>query len=126
MVKNYYEILGIKQDISTDEIRERYSDPILTFHLDLHSEDPCVAQRFREIKEAYSVLSNSELRAAYDCQLTIEELNIPFFRSMGQALPPFPFKPNVGRLEATIINGGKKRRVLIINGKLVEDSTKNV
>lgn len=65
--KDYYKILGVKRDASQKEIKKAYRKLALKWHPDKHKEDKEVAEeKFKEIAEAYEVLSNEETRAKYD------------------------------------------------------------
>jgi curved DNA-binding protein len=63
--KDYYEILGVPRDADKDQIRKAYRKLAHKYHPDVSSE-PDAEQRFKEVKEAYEVLSDPEKRAAYD------------------------------------------------------------
>ena len=64
--KNYYEILGVNKGASDDEIKNSYRQLAKKYHPDLHPNDAEAANKFKEINEAYSVLSDSQKRANYD------------------------------------------------------------
>lgn len=63
--KDYYEILGLKKDASKDEIKKAYRKLALEFHPD-RNKDKDAEARFKEISEAYAVLSDDNKRAQYD------------------------------------------------------------
>jgi len=62
-MKDYYQILGVKKDASSDEIKKAYYKLAHKYHPDKESGDE---KRFKEINEAYQVLSDKEKRAQYD------------------------------------------------------------
>ncbi len=64
--KNFYEILGVKKDASSDEIKAAYKKLVKQYHPDLHPGDAAAAEKFKEINEANEVLSDQQKRAAYD------------------------------------------------------------
>lgn len=64
--KDYYKVLGVSKDASADEINKAYRKLARQYHPDANPDDPDAEQRFKEISEAHSVLSDSEKRAEYD------------------------------------------------------------
>ena len=62
---NYYEILGISQNASVCEIRKAYMALALQFHPDKNKE-PGAEEKFKEILEAYEVLSDPDKKANFD------------------------------------------------------------
>jgi molecular chaperone DnaJ len=63
--RDYYEILGIPRGANSDEIRRAFRTLAKEYHPDVNK-NPDAEAKFKEINEAYAVLSNSERRAAYD------------------------------------------------------------
>lgn len=64
---DYYDILGISKGASADEIKKAYRKQALEWHPDRHKDDKEVAEKkFKEINEAYQVLSDSQKKSAYD------------------------------------------------------------
>ena len=63
--KDYYEVLGVKRDASADEIKDSYRKLAMQFHPD-RNKDPGAEERFKEISEAYAVLSDPQKRQTYD------------------------------------------------------------
>ena len=63
--KNYYEILGIPKDASKDVIKDAYRKLALQYHPD-RNKSPGAEEKFKEISEAYAVLSDDEKRQQYD------------------------------------------------------------
>jgi molecular chaperone DnaJ len=64
--KDFYAVLGISADASADEIKKQYRKLARKFHPDANSGDAGAEKRFKEIGEAYAVLSDPEQRQQYD------------------------------------------------------------
>lgn len=63
--KDYYETLGISRDASKDELKKVYRELAKKYHPDV-SKDPNAAEKFKEISEAYAVLSDENKKMQYD------------------------------------------------------------
>ncbi len=70
--RDYYEVLGVKRDASKEDIKKAYRRLARRYHPDLNPGNKEAEERFKEIQEAYSVLSNDEKRKAYDTFGTAE------------------------------------------------------
>ncbi|NET60914.1 MAG: DnaJ domain-containing protein, partial [Symploca sp. SIO2E6] len=64
--RNYYQILQVATDATTEAIKQAYHHLARQYHPDLHPDNPEAAERFKEITEAYEVLSDSVQRSQYD------------------------------------------------------------
>jgi len=64
--KDYYDILGVKKTASDDEIKKAYRTLAKKFHPDKNKGDKTAETKFKEISEAYAVLSDKEKRDQYD------------------------------------------------------------
>ena len=64
--RDYYEVLGIDKSASADDIKKAYRKKAKEFHPDLHPGDKECEQKFKEVNEAYEVLSDADKRAKYD------------------------------------------------------------
>ncbi|MBV8328437.1 DnaJ domain-containing protein [Chryseobacterium sp.] len=81
-MKDYYYFLGISQDASEEDIKKAYRKLSLKYHPDKNENDDFFADRFREIQEAYEILSDSGRRHTYDQNLESHQ------RSFRYNIPP--------------------------------------
>lgn len=64
--KDYYETLGVAKDASADEIKKAYRKLAVKFHPDKNQGDKEAEEKFKDISEAYEILSDEQKRAAFD------------------------------------------------------------
>ena len=64
--KDYYELLGVSQSASADEIKKAYRKAAMKYHPDKNPGDKTAEVKFKEISEAYEVLQDKQKRSAYD------------------------------------------------------------
>ena len=63
---DYYELLGVSRDIGVEELKKAYRKAALRYHPDRNPGDKAAEEKFKELSEAYQVLSDPEKRSQYD------------------------------------------------------------
>ncbi|MDD5276913.1 MAG: molecular chaperone DnaJ [Methylovulum sp.] len=65
--EDFYKVLGLERNASDAEIKKKYRSLAMKFHPDRNADDPQTAEaKFKQVKEAYEILSDPKKRAAYD------------------------------------------------------------
>jgi molecular chaperone DnaJ len=95
--KDFYKVLGVSEKADKDEIRKAYRKLAKEYHPDANQGDPKAADRFKEIGEAYQVLSNADKRKQYDQMRKMEAFGFRGGR---------PGAPSGGRAEDFSPGGG--------------------
>ncbi len=115
MSKDYYKVLGVSKDASQDEIKRAFRNLAKQYHPDRNPNDSEAETKFKEINEAYEVLSDTTKRSNYDSYGSADG---PFGRAGGGAGPfggrspgdfGFPFGDIFGPFE-DMFSGGARRR----------------
>ena len=93
--KNYYDILGVEKDVDSSVIKKAYRKLAIKYHPD-KNKDEDAEDKFKEISEAYSVLSDEAKRRTYDVTGSVDDGEIDFnaFEVFNQL-----FKEGVGRFQ---------------------------
>jgi curved DNA-binding protein len=92
--EDYYQVLGVRRDASQEEIQQAYRKLARTHHPDVNK-DPGAEERFKDISEAYAVLSDPDTRRRYDAFG-------PGFRQVPEDVDPDAWQRTAG--------GGRQRR----------------
>ena len=64
--RDYYEVLGVSKTASADEIKKAYKKLALQYHPDRNPDNKEAEEKFKEVAEAYSILSDADKKARYD------------------------------------------------------------
>lgn len=64
--RDYYEVLGVNKDASAEDIKKAYRKLAMKYHPDRNPGDKSAEEKFKEVGEAYEVLSNDDKRSRYD------------------------------------------------------------
>ena len=64
--RDYYEVLGVEKNASDAEIKKAYRKLAMKYHPDQNPGDKTAEEKFKEINEAYEVLSDADKKARYD------------------------------------------------------------
>ncbi|KAK4797213.1 hypothetical protein SAY86_029539 [Trapa natans] len=76
--QSYYDILGVSENASRDEIRKAFHALAKKYHPDANKNKPSAKRKFQEIREAYETLRDSEKRAQYDMNRSRSSENVEF------------------------------------------------
>ena len=63
--RDFYEVLGVSKGASQDEIKKAYRKKAVQFHPDKNPDDKTAEDKFKEVGEAFEILSDDQKRAAY-------------------------------------------------------------
>ncbi|SDF26918.1 DnaJ domain-containing protein [Epilithonimonas hungarica] len=75
-MKDYYYFLGIPQNASAEDIKKAYRKLSLKYHPDKNDNDDFFSDRFKEVKEAYETLTDTDRRRLYDQNLSSQQRNV--------------------------------------------------
>ena len=100
--KDYYDVLGVAKGASKDELKKAYRKLAMKFHPDRNPDDEQASEKFKELSEAYEILSDDQKRQTYD-NFGHEGVNSSFSSSQGAA---DAFSDIFGDIFSDIFGGG--------------------
>src|SRR5271157_2477327 len=99
--KNYYEALDIDRSASEDDIKKAFRQMSLKYHPDRNPGDQAAENKYKEITEAFSVLSDSNKKSAYDFGSN-QPSRSPFGNPFNSPFDPF-IRTNMGGFDYSTI-----------------------
>jgi molecular chaperone DnaJ len=108
--KDFYAVLGVDSDATADEVKKAYRKLARQHHPDANAGDPAAERRFKEIGEAYQVLSDPEQRQQYDAVRAMARGGARFTAG-GPNGSPGGFEDLLGGLFGNTAGGAGRRNV---------------
>ena len=103
--KDYYKILGVSRNATEREIKQAYRRLARKYHPDVNPGDKSAEEKFKQINDAYEVLSDKEKRQKYDQFGDQWQYADQFARAGGQQAPSWEFKPGGGATRVRFSQG---------------------
>ncbi len=103
--RDYYEVLGLQKGATEDEIKKAYRKMAKQYHPDLNPDDPNAEAKFKEVNEAYEVLSDSDKKARYD-QYGHAGVDPNFGAGQGSPFGAGGFDVDLGDIFGSFFGGG--------------------
>jgi curved DNA-binding protein CbpA len=94
---NYYSDLGVPKDANTKEIKAAFRRLARQYHPDLHPDDPISAEKFKQISQAYDVLSDPTKRHRYDLRSSFNHRQASPGNTTGQTTTSYSSNPKTAQ-----------------------------
>lgn len=107
--RDYYEVLGVEKGASAEEIKKAYRKAAMKYHPDRNPGDKTAEEKFKELGEAYEVLSDDDKRARYD-QYGHAGVDPNFGAGQGGGFGGFGDFGDLGDIFGSFFGGGSSRR----------------
>ena len=98
--RDFYEILGLTKGATDDDIKKAYRKLAMKYHPDRNLDDSSAEEKFKEVKEAYEILSDAQKRAAYRQNMQKLAANAQAQAWMNSLRQQYPVKINHAALSS--------------------------
>ena len=105
--RDFYDVLGVAKNASEDEIKKAYRKLAMKYHPDRNPDSKTAEEKFKEVKEAYEILSDEHKREAYD---RFGHAGVDPNMNMGGHPGAADFADAVGDIFGDIFGGGRSQR----------------
>src|ERR671910_3889436 len=118
--RDYYDVLGVDRKASQDEVKKAYRELARKWHPDRNPDDPKAEERFKEIQQAYSTLSDPEKRKQYDAGGRFAGFGAGRFGGGGFPGGGFPgggFASDLGDIFSSLFGRGREQGTRTARGR---------
>ena len=121
-VRNYYEMLGVNKNASSSEIKKAYRTLAIKYHPDRNLGNKAAEEKFKDINEAYEILSDQTRRVQYDQSISRNFLNKGFnnfgrSNGAGQGTRTRGERPPRNRVDTQDFRPGTTKRSRVVNSR---------
>ncbi len=99
MARDFYDVLGVDRKVTPEDLKKAYRKLVRKYHPDRNPDDPAAEERFKEVQQAYDVLSDEDKRSEYDAGGGFGGFGGRDFRGAGGG-----FTSDIGDIFSTIFN----------------------